>query len=412
MAVLATGSLAARLIGFATVPIVTRIYTPEHFGVLSVFVSLTAIIGPLGTMRYSAAIPLPKRDETAANIFVLCLISLGFVSVLLAIVLWLFARPLLQIFSMEGLVSYWWLVVIAVAGAGLFEILSSWATRKRAFKALAKRAVWQSISSAAVKIGLGLMGIKPLGLLIGQVLSQAGGCTSLSFSFYKHLKNNFRHVTMTRLFFFFGRYADYPKYRLPSQFLLVFSSNSPLLFSAILYGKETTGQLGLALTTLALPVSLIGNTTGQAFYAEIAKIGKKEPYKIYRISKNIATRLFIASFAPFLILVLAGPLIFEMIFGQSWRDAGAFASIASFYLLAQFVATPLVNVLNVFEKQGVFLKLNIARVSMIVLSFVISKVILLTSLHAILLYSSFMTLNYIITVYVIFQTMKREIIFN
>jgi O-antigen/teichoic acid export membrane protein len=408
MAILAAGSLAARAIGFVTVPVITRIYTPEHFGVLSVFASLTAMMVPLSTMRYSAAIPLPKRDETATNLFALCLISLCCFSLLLAAVLWMSAQPLLHLFSMERLVSYWWLVVVAVAGTGLFEILSSWATREKAFKALAKRAIWQSTSSAIVKICLGLLGFKPIGLLIGHVLSQAGGCASLSFGFFRKLKTNFRHVTTKRLSFLLRRYADYPKFRLPSQFLLVFSSNAPLLFSAMLFGKETTGQLGLALTTLALPITLIGNTTGQAFYAEIAKIGRKQPHEIHKVTKNIAKKLFISSLAPFFVLATTGPYFFEIIFGEQWHDAGVFARICSVYLLAQFVATPLVNVLNVFEKQGVFFNLNAVRAAMVTFSFGLSYVLSVTSFQAIMIYTLVMTLNYVLNTYVIFNTISRE----
>lgn len=406
MAVLATGTLAARAIGFATIPFITRIYTPDHFGVLSVFASLTALIAPLGTLRYSAAIPLPKRDGTATNLFFLCLVFLSVVTLLLFFVLWFFAPALLHLFSMDTLVPYWWLIVIAVAGTGLFEILSSWATREKAFMALAKRVVWQSTSSAAVKIGLGLLGFKPLGLLIGQVVSQAGGSTSLSFSFFHKLKDNMKHVSAKRLSFICKRYADFPRFRLPSQFLLVFSSNAPLLFSAMIFGKEITGQLGLALTTLALPISLIGNTTGQAYYAEIARIGKKDPRQIRQITKCMVKKLFLVSIIPFLALLFSGPWLFTIVFGKNWFDAGVFASILCFYLMAQFVSTPLMNVLNVLEKQWLFLRINIVRAIVLILVFVACHYLDLDAKVTIFMYSIALSIHYTIVSFTIFRVIK------
>jgi O-antigen/teichoic acid export membrane protein len=406
MLVLATGSMMARAIGFAAIPIITRIYTPDHLGVLSVFASFTALISPFGTLRYSSAIPLPKKDGTAVNIFVLSLSILAVISVLAWLLLWLFAPALLRLFSMNEMLPYWWLVVAAVSGAGLYEVLGAWATRERAFRPLAKTAVWQVVLSSLVKIGLGLLGFKPIGLLIGHVVSQAGGCTSLSTSFYQKLKVNMKHVSVRRLYFVAKRYVDFPKFRLPSQFLLAFSVNAPLLFSAMLFGKEITGQLGLALTTLALPIALFGNTTGQAYFAEIAKIGRNNPEQIRQITKSVTKKLFIVSLLPFLMLLLAGPWLFVLVFGKAWRDAGVFASILAVYLLAQFVSTPIINVLTVFEKQWLFLRVNIIRSLLISFVFCLSYFLSLEPFISIFIYSIVLALHYAFVSIIIFKTIR------
>jgi len=61
MATLAVGNGLARIVGLASIPILTRIYSPEHFGVLSVFTALLLILTPLMTLRYELAVPLPSR---------------------------------------------------------------------------------------------------------------------------------------------------------------------------------------------------------------------------------------------------------------------------------------------------------------------------------------------------------------
>ena len=57
MLVLLLGSGVARLIGIGVIPILTRIYTPEEYGVLAVYTSFVAILAPLLTLRYVQAIP-------------------------------------------------------------------------------------------------------------------------------------------------------------------------------------------------------------------------------------------------------------------------------------------------------------------------------------------------------------------
>lgn len=406
MAVLAGGTGVAKVISGLSIPIITRIYSPEHMGVLSVFVALTAMLTPFGTLRYSVALPLPKNDGLATNLVVLCLISLCVMSTFSALILWLFARPILEVLDMKSLLPYWWLLIITVLGAGLYEILSQWAIRENAFRAVAKTNVWQSLGSSVVKIGLGLFGLKPLGLLCGHIISQAGGILSLIASFKDKYKANLQHVSKQRIMFLLKHFSVFPKFRLPSQFLLVFSTQAPLVFSAKLFGAETTGQLGLALTALALPLSLFGQTTGQAYFGEIARIGRKNPHEIYKVTKDITWKLFLVSIPPFLVLLLAGPSLFSLVFGEQWHEAGVFASILAIYLVAQFVSAPLMNVLNVFGRQKLFLSFNIVRAIFVILIFYFSLYLSLNAITTIIFYSIILTVHYLFISFFIIKIIR------
>lgn len=408
MAMLASGTGAAKVIGTVSLLIITRIYLPEHMGVLSVFTALTAMLIPLGTLRYTVAIPLLKSDRLATNLAVLCGMFLLIISSLIFLFFWLFASDVFNLLSMDQLLPYWWLLPVAIAGTGLYELLTNWAVREKAFKPLAKTKIWQSVIGSTVKIGLGLLGMKPLGLLIGQVFTQAGGILSLLKSFHRKLKANFKHVSRKRMVFLLRRYADFPKYRLPSQFLLILSTQAPLLFFAWHFGVETTGQLGLALMILAFPITLFGQTTGQAYYAEIARIGRRKPEEIYKITKSITKKLFLISIPPFLILFFFGPWLFQVIFGEVWREAGVFASILAIYLSTQFVCSPLINALSVFEKQRMFLMINIVRMAGLVIIFGTSFGLQLTSNSTLLVYSLAISLYYIFTLILVFRVIKRN----
>lgn len=406
MMILASGVGAARVLTLFTAPIVTRIYQPDDFGVLSFLGALAGILVPFGTLRYSMAIPLPEKDGVAVNLTVLSVFFLLLISGLIMLFFLFFAPNILGVFSMEKLLPYWWLLPITTAGTGFYELLQNWALREKAFKPLARTGIWQTVVGAVAKISLGLLGFKPLGLLIGQVLSQTAGILTLMRCCYHKIQNNFRHVTKARLLFLLRRYADFPKYRLPSQFLLAFSSRAPILFFSWQFGAEVTGQLGLALTMLALPMTLFGKTISQAYYAEIAKIGKKNPEKIYLITKSITKKLFLLGLVPFFILLLGGPWLFETFFGAAWREAGVFCSILSIYLLAQFVSSPLMNVLNVLEQQNTYLKINIYRFSVLAAVFFVSKYLNLEYLYVIEMYSIVLSFFYISISFLIFKMIR------
>jgi O-antigen/teichoic acid export membrane protein len=407
MAVLASGSMVARVITIASTPIITRIYLPEHMGVLSVFVALSALLVPFGTLRYSSAIPLPKRDGIALNVAMLCAVSLLSVACIITLAFALIAPSFLRALSMEQLLPYWWLLPVAVTGTGLYEILQNWAIRTKSFKIITKTRMSQAIIGSSTKIILGFFGLKPLGLLIGQIFQQAGGTLSFIKSFRRTFALNSRWLTKNNLRFVAARYVEFPKYRLPSQFLLVLATKAPLFYFAWQFGKETTGQLGLALSMLALPMTLFGQSTAQAYFAEIAKIGKKQPIQIQNISKSIVKKLALVSLPPFLILLFAGPIIFSIAFGPQWRSSGVFASILSFYLVAQFVSSPLVNVLTVFDKQSLFVSINCVRIAGICAVLSASYLMNFTANTTLIMYSIILALHYLFTSILIFRIMHN-----
>ena len=252
---------------------------------------------------------------------------------------------------------------------------------------MANTQVRQSTIGAVAKIGLGLLGLKPLGLLIGQILLQSSGWMMLFRKFRQGHSGLARHLSGRRMVFLLRSYADFPKYRMPSQFLLSFSAKAPLLFFAWHFGSEATGQFGLALMIMALPMALLGNTVSQAYYAEIASVGRKRPEAIYKITRSITRKLFGMSVLPFLILLFLGPGLFQLVFGAVWRPAGVFASIMAVYLLTQFVSSPIVSALNVFGKQNFFLLMNVLRVGCIVVPFLLGYLLDLAQTTTLVLYS-------------------------
>jgi len=407
MLTLATGAGIGRLFGFFSIPVVTRIYSPENMGVLSVFIAMIAILVPFGTLRYSVAIPLPKSNATALSLVTVCFFSLLVITTSFGIALWLLPEEFFVVLSMEQLLPFWWLMPIVMFGVGLYEILNSWATRKKEFRSIAKTQISQSISGAVVKIILGLYGLKPLGLLIGHAFSQAGGILLLLRIFWRSFRR--KDISIRRLVFVLKRYSDFPRYRLFSQFLLIFSIQAPLLFSNFLYGKDVTGQLGLALSTLAMPISIFGNTTSQAYYAEISRIGKNRPLDIFHVTKGIVKKLFWLSFPIFIILFLFGSQLFELAFGGQWQKAGFFSQILSLYLMAQFVSSPVVNVLSVFEKQAQFLFINLLRTLVVIAVFFSGYKYSLDYNKVIFIYSIFLSIHYFFTIIYIMYFLKLKV---
>src|SRR5690606_12731715 len=90
MITLALGSGGARLIGLAAIPLLSRLYSPEDFGLLAVFSSMVLILAPLVSLRYVLALPLPRRDGTALNLLALSMACIFLGSALVGVLLGVF----------------------------------------------------------------------------------------------------------------------------------------------------------------------------------------------------------------------------------------------------------------------------------------------------------------------------------
>ena len=80
---LVTGTAMAQAIPLALSPILTRLYTPDDFGVLAIYMSLAAVLTVFVSLKYDLAIIIPEKDSDAANTTVLAIVIATLISILL-----------------------------------------------------------------------------------------------------------------------------------------------------------------------------------------------------------------------------------------------------------------------------------------------------------------------------------------
>ena len=64
-----SGTLLAQAIGYAIAPILTRLYSTAEMGEMMFYLRLTAFLSSIITLRYEAALPLPKKDDHSYLIY-------------------------------------------------------------------------------------------------------------------------------------------------------------------------------------------------------------------------------------------------------------------------------------------------------------------------------------------------------
>ena len=65
---LVSGNTLAQLIPLLAEPVLTRLFPPEDFGLLALFISISSLFAIVATGRYELAVMLPSKDEDAVNL--------------------------------------------------------------------------------------------------------------------------------------------------------------------------------------------------------------------------------------------------------------------------------------------------------------------------------------------------------
>ncbi len=361
-------------------------------------ISLVFLIAPLATARYALAIPLPRNDGLGIHLVFLNLILLVIISSLGAVILLLFGKAIFSYLNYSELESYIWIIIVGNILIALNDIMANWSTRKKTFNLLSKTRVLQTFFAQIIKISLGLAGFKPGGLLIGGVVQNGAGGLILLTRFILECKKSISRFHLGRILFLAKYYYRFPLLNLPAQLLQVLSVKLPILYFAYQFGQDTTGQLGLAISVIAIPVGVFGISTGKAYYGEISEIGNKKGEDILQITSDFIKKISLMAIFPAMLLLVFAPVIFPYIFGAGWYDAGKFTSVLSIYLFFQFVSLPLTNIYNVFNKQNVLLKLNALRFMLISCVFLISFQTGTDAYQTLLFYSLVLSLFYVINI--------------
>lgn len=409
IAVVAGGNVTAKLIGIIATPIITRLYTPEDYGIFSVFLSVVGVVGSLATLRYAVTIPIAKEEKLADNILKLCFLLTLSLSIVWFIGIALFGKFFTVQFSAEQLQPYLWLMPVVFLGKGIYEALNNWAIRTRKFRLITRTKVSQGVSSAGVKIGFGALGVTPLGLFLGHIAQEAAGITSL-FSKLVQLKPDFlKTFSWTGIKYAAKRYKKFPLVQSWSNLLLALGAQLPVLLIGAFYGVEVVGVFGLAQNMINMPMTIIGQSVGQVYYAEISKYGKSNPEKVYKLSVSIIKKLFLIGLIPVGLLMAFGPWFFKLVFGPEWLDAGVYARFLSILILTRFISSPIGNIFNVYEKQSLQLTLNIIRVALVFTVFYVSNLLKLSALNSTGIYSILMAVYYAFTAIIILRVVKKHI---
>lgn len=366
---LMTGTSIAQAIPIALSPVLTRIYTPDDFGLFALYTGVASIISVIATGRYELAILLPESEEDAAEILKLSSFVSVMISLLVLFIIVVWGIEISQFLGNTRIRNWLYLLPVSIMLTGLYQSFNYWFNRKKNFKRLAKNRVIQSSFTGIGQVPLGLLKVGGIGLLLGTLLGQLVTLVSLAKQAIKEDSIYFRKMEFNQLSKLALRYKNFPKFDVPTTMLNVGAAQAPNILFTSLFDASNAGFYYLTQRVLQAPVTLISTSVLDVFKEEASK-SFRELGQAKLIFIKTMKYLIILSLFPSIILFFFIEDLFSIFFGSKWVEAGEYAKILLPSLALRFIVNPLSFMIYIAEKQKVNLISMFILFFLIIMSFV------------------------------------------
>mgnify|MGYP000625068917 CR=1 FL=1 len=368
---LLTGSTIAQIIPFLLMPVISRLFSPEEFGLFAFYFSLISFFVVIATGRYELAILMPKKDSEGMNLVALSFGILISLCLVLLLIITTFHSQIAQVMNKPELNDWLLYLPLCVFLASSYEILTYWSNRKKRFGKTSRSVIMQASSRSGLLLYFGLIrnqftgGFQNLVEFIKSLFSKnysvPKGATSfgvggfivgymagfgVSFLFLlanllTHDRELLKEIKKKKMAELAKKYDKFPKINSLHAMTDEFKSSGVVFIISYAFSDIVLGFYNMTYRILRAPLGIIGKSFGQVFLQQSATMYANNQNFVPLISK-IVKRLAIIASPIFVIILLFGPQLFGFVLGDEWRISGEYAQYLTPWLFVMFTSGAMV----------------------------------------------------------------------
>lgn len=394
ISMLVSASAVAQFITLLSLPVLSRLFNDEAFGVFQIYVSTLNFILMVSALRYEMAILAADTDFRYKNLvrlaFRLIILVCG-ISICFCI---LVAPYIIKSYQYGELILYFLPLMILIGG--IFYSISHIVIREREYKISAESKMLQAISYVVAAFLFARFGWVLIGLVIADLASRFLSALWLNWRLPQISRMLSKPINWTHARLVAYRYRDYPTFALPGSSLsALLGVVVPVTFFAM-YDLSVAGQYALVERFVLLPIGVVVAAAGQVFTGDFSEQVRSKRGNLNGTFRRVILSAFLIGLAPALLLFLAGPTVVPFLFGSQWSLAGEICSIAAPIALTRFVAGPVHMAIVACDRQGLQLTWEVGRFFFTVFLFlIIAYIDVGNPLHVMEVYAASVTVSYI-----------------
>jgi len=357
---LLTGTTISQLIPVIVSPLLTRIYSPEDFGIFAIYISLVTLLSVIAMGKYDLSIILPSKNTQAMNLLVLSFVLVILFFLTSLAIIHSFKEEIEGFFKMSALGEWLYIVPFSVLFIGLYNITHMWSNRDKKYHKMSNALILQSSSNASFNLLFGVLNFHSIGLIISNLIGYFFSVYYLARKTvnFRNVRDAFNVKIMLELLI---RYKGFPLHTMPQSFVSQGSIQLPIFFIGAFFSSATLGFYSLAYRILGMPLSIVSNSIGSVVYQKSSEMYGNNNYNLQKFITKLALLLLSISFTLGITIVYFLPGLFAWVFGEQWIRAGEIAQILMIYFVFNFALSPFSKIYLVAKQNLFYLKWELFR---------------------------------------------------
>ena len=343
-------SLIAQGIPILSLPILTRLYSEDNFGALSLFLSIVGVTSILFSLRLDFSIFLYDTEKKINNILKTIIILQPLFIVLSYVFLFLAV-------SFDLLMSNdIYMLILVPIGSSSLAIYMAYTTKLNKlsnYNFLVKLKVIIPMIILFFSVSLAFIFDRNYSQIYSYLIAYI--IISLLI-FFKTSFQNFKLSTIKNILVDNKRFLIYS---LPSD---IFNSFNNIGFPVLLYyfyDLKVVGLYFLAMKLVKVPTSLILSSISYVYNQQASDLINQHRYqKVFDLTRTLQFKIALY-LLPFLILLsFLAPTAFDLVFGDNWRASGELIKYFAVFIFFNGIYSPISQIGNFLEKQNILLYFN------------------------------------------------------
>ena len=265
--------LIAQIITFAITPIITRLYSPEEFGVFNNVVLWAGFLLPIIALSLPTAIVLQKSNAMAMRASRACMTISLIVSVGILLIIALLSISISVELSSHLLLATLLAIILNCNDIFAYTLIRCGKLRTRGVILLI-----QALITGLLKIALGLSIPTYSALVLATIL----GYVFCFLLFYKESSAVFKNFRIKDSTFLIKRYKEIVIFRMPQNLVTAANQLIPVFFITYYFGAVFAGLYALSRTVIVMPFTVLGRAVQDVLYPRYVTLIQKHKKQLQK----------------------------------------------------------------------------------------------------------------------------------
>lgn len=353
-----SGNLAASLVLYASMPVVTRLYSPADLGLFQVMASTIIVLGSVSTLKYELAIVLSRDQEDADNASAFSTFVLVAMTTIIGIGFFFGGKTTLRFLRAQDLVPYVPLILVGLLLIGFERILEHVLLRRKDYWVISRARMVRAASQSVLRVTCGTLWPNFVTLTLShfvavaaQIAVVAKKCVPRSVDF---APEKFKSCARKN--------KKLPIVNTSLVFINDLSLQLPIFMLSRYANAEFLGFYALTQRLLNRPLRELSRSIAGVYLSTASASWNRDRLGFLRTYRRIVIRLFVSTSVPAAVIALYGPQLVELAFGEDWLTAGVLLQILMISKVLQFINSGIGSTFTVIGRQEIALLLTLLSI--------------------------------------------------